>query len=425
MPCGTFRLAQPDDHFGTPSDCQHLRVLTPPRSILFQLTEGGGFRDGSPYSWSGGDFNGAPGGTNLNPPPGDGLFNEDDIMASLIHGLFGTGFYLPSASRPSGVPADASLVGSGGQVTLVYDANTGQLSGRAGEGFSLSSLLIESSGPLFTLTRAPTKGAFDFVSDTQLFQSSYDLAFSTFNYGVALAPRISEAEIRANCKARGTLAAGGPGPITSFVIEYIPEELACANSPADFIFVLDSSGSLQQENWEKVLSLASSLLGPMSIGPGSQDSRVAVVRYSSGARVWFDFQSSFNKAEIQQAILDVPYVGKGTATGAALNKAREELLLPDPATTGRRPGYKAVVLVITDGATQESEEFLQLAATNLHAVPDTSVFALGITDFVEVEELGVIASRSENVKSVPDINAIGVEKFIDDLVLQIACDEEP
>jgi len=60
----------------------------------------------------------------------------------------------------------------------------------------------------------------------------------------------------------------------------------------------------------------------------------------------FDFKSSFDKKQIQDSLLGIPYVGKGTATGDALNTARVELLLPEQSLVGRRDSVKTVVLVV-------------------------------------------------------------------------------
>lgn len=114
-------------------------------------------------------------------------------MASLVHGLFGTGQYFPDPARPSGVPGPATLVSTTvAQVILQYDAATGQLSAFVSMSMTLSSLLIESSGIEFILARSPTKGAFDFVSASQLFLSEYAARISTNAFGAALLPNLSE-----------------------------------------------------------------------------------------------------------------------------------------------------------------------------------------------------------------------------------------
>lgn len=74
------------------------------------------------------------------------------------------------------------------------------------------------------------------------------------------------------------------------------------------------------------------------------DRRVAAVRYSSGARVFFDFDDSFSKEGIQAAVTAIPYVGKSTLTGLALDTARVELIEASAVSVGRRPDAETVVI---------------------------------------------------------------------------------
>lgn len=76
---------------------------------------------GQAATWGEGDWNGAPGGSAGNPPQGDGLFDQIDIIAALGTNLYMTG---PQAAlQPEGQRSDAqsSIVYNGlGDVDLVY-----------------------------------------------------------------------------------------------------------------------------------------------------------------------------------------------------------------------------------------------------------------------------------------------------------------
>ena len=85
-----------------------------------------------------------------------------------------------------------------------------------------------------------------------------------------------------------------------------------------------------------------------------------MVSYSSGAAVRFDFSASFDKATIQQMLLNAAYQAAGTATGAALDLARTQLLATS--ARGHRLGVKTVVILVTDGNTQETSTVLVNAA---------------------------------------------------------------
>ena len=117
---------------------------------------------------------------------------------------------------------------------------------------------------------------------------------------------------------------------------------------------------------------------------------VAMVSYSSGAVIRFDFSASFDKATIQQMLLNAAYQAAGTATGAALNLARTQLLANT--ARGHRLGVNTVVILVTDGQTQEKSMVLANAATAMKGVANVEVFAVGVGNNINVGELNVIAS---------------------------------
>ena len=67
-----------------------------------------------------------------------------------------------------------------------------------------------------------------------------------------------------------------------------------------------------------------------------------MVSFSSSAFIRFNFTASYDKATIEAALLAAAYQATGTATGAALNLARTQLLT---AAAGYRFGKTVVILV--------------------------------------------------------------------------------
>lgn len=179
--------------------------------------------------------------------------------------------------------------------------------------------------------------------------------------------------------------------------------------------------SLGLDNWNKLLDFTNSIINFIDVGENK--SRIAAVRFSTGARVVFDFDFSFNKTVLQSTVSAIEYANAGTRTGFALDKVTDELLnTTNVPTSGRRSNVPAIVLVITDGNTQEDAATLQTAAQRLRSA-GAEVFALGIGSEVNVSELQVIASTpySRHVSTVSGIESLGVRQFVVDLVLQIAC----
>ena len=108
----------------------------------------------------------------------------------------------------------------------------------------------------------------------------------------------------------------------------------------------------------------------------------------------FDLNDSFDKTSIKSAILAAPYLNAGTATGRALNLARTDVLV---ASAGYR-AERTVVVVVTDGNTQETAAVLQSAATQMQGLAE--VFAIGVGVEINTSELATIASSASNVFTI-------------------------
>ena len=141
--------------------------------------------------------------------------------------------------------------------------------------------------------------------------------------------------------------------------------------------------------------------------------------FSSAPVVRFDLQASFDKAAVKSMILSAAYQNRGTATGAALDLARTAVLT---SAAGYRGG-QAVVVVITDGATQESAGVLSAAVAAMQAVAE--VFVVGVGSEVNVDELHVIASAptSMHVTVVAGVSDLG--SVTSAVSMQVMCNAPP
>ena len=108
-------------------------------------------------SWGEGDWDGAPGGSPGNPPTGNGLFDQLDIIAALNAGTYLTGPY--AAVAAGGTAGD-------GQTSVVYDTATGELAVDTPAGTELTSINIDSAAGIFTGDAAQNlSGSFDNDAD--------------------------------------------------------------------------------------------------------------------------------------------------------------------------------------------------------------------------------------------------------------------
>ena len=85
---------------------------------LVQVLQTAKYLTAQEATWGEGDWNGAPGGSPGDPPLGDGVFDQLDIVAALLGNTYLTGPY--AATRTGGVQGDE-------QTSTVYDARTGEI----------------------------------------------------------------------------------------------------------------------------------------------------------------------------------------------------------------------------------------------------------------------------------------------------------
>ena len=93
---------------------------------------------------------------------------------------------------------------------------------------------------------------------------------------------------------------------------------------ADMVFVLDSSGSVGEENWQKVLSFVNKTVAEIQMGPyGTQ---VGVVTYGNRAKVNFHLNkyTEYNE-DMAKAILDIPWRDQETNTSGGI-KVMDEVM---------------------------------------------------------------------------------------------------
>ena len=100
---------------------------------IIQVQQASKYLTGQPATWGDGDWNGAPGGSPGSPPPGDGVFDQLDIVSALAAGLYLQGPY--AAIAVNGQAGDA-------QTSVGYDAATGLAWVDAPAGKDLTSINI-------------------------------------------------------------------------------------------------------------------------------------------------------------------------------------------------------------------------------------------------------------------------------------------
>jgi hypothetical protein len=168
---------------------------------------------GQAATWGDGDWNGAPGGSQGNPPPGDNRFDQLDIIAALSAGKYLTGPY--GAVGANGVQGDA-------RTSVVYNASTGELSVDPAAGVQLTSINIDSASGIFTgAPAANLGGSFDNDTDKNIFKATFGDSFGAISFGNVAPGGLQQDFLVQDLTVVGSLLGGGA--LGSVDLVFIPE----------------------------------------------------------------------------------------------------------------------------------------------------------------------------------------------------------
>ncbi|XP_064596585.1 matrilin-3-like [Liolophura sinensis] len=164
--------------------------------------------------------------------------------------------------------------------------------------------------------------------------------------------------------------------------------------PRDFLFILDTSGSISGDTYSMAKDNIAKLIGKIcgTIGPGPADNRAAVITYSTNPVINFDFKEYLDLADLQAAVGDLPKVSSTTCTGRALNLGQQIFNLKRGL---REKGIsKKEVVLLTDGKTNCGPNAVE-AAFDLKRSrynPLLFVFAIGQYNDDDKREMEMMAS---------------------------------
>ena len=180
---------------------------------LVQVQIAAKYLTGQAATWGEGDWNGAPGGEPGNPPAGNGLFDQLDIIAALGPGHYLTGPYAALAGK--GISGD-------GQTSVVYNANTGEVAIDAPAGLELTSINIDSTAGIFTGEAAVNLGgSFDNDADNNIFKATFGSSFGSISFGNVAQAGLSEDFVAGDLTVVGSLSGGGA--LGDVDLIYVPE----------------------------------------------------------------------------------------------------------------------------------------------------------------------------------------------------------
>jgi uncharacterized protein YegL len=183
--------------------------------------------------------------------------------------------------------------------------------------------------------------------------------------------------------------------------------LACAES--DVIFLMDMSGSIGVENFQKMKEYVIMVATIMDVSPNG--AHASLITFADTAQQAFDFDAGTNLVNFEKSVNSISYrPGKDTYIDKGLNEANRLL------RAHSEPGTPKIVILLTDGQqTGGGKDVLPAASAPLFAL-GADVVVIGIGEEVDPNELQLIVDNPNDIV-LSDYERI--EQQLEVLVLRI------
>ena len=174
-------------------------------------------------------------------------------------------------------------------------------------------------------------------------------------------------------------------------ILYVPQlDANCDISKIDLVFVVDTSTSVTQTNFQTVLGFLKSFLSYIDLDRGHV--RIGMLIFSTDIFVQFHLNTFSHGSDILQAIDSTPFHHGNTNTAGALRTLRTEMF---SLGRGDRPEVPNVALIVTDGLSNVNDSDT-IPQALLARDAGIEIYAVGI-GLVDTRELDGLASRPIDV----------------------------
>uniref|UniRef100_A0A670JM29 VWFA domain-containing protein n=1 Tax=Podarcis muralis TaxID=64176 RepID=A0A670JM29_PODMU len=196
--------------------------------------------------------------------------------------------------------------------------------------------------------------------------------------------------------------------------EILPE---CTTHPTDIVFLIDGSGSVSNQDFERMKWFVSEVIKRLS----GRNTRFALAQYSTGFTEHFDF----NAPDPSNNVLGITQNRGMTYTATAIRKVVREIFIP---RKGSRNGSTKILVVITDGQKNDQLQYWNV-------VPEAEQagiirYAIGVGNAFSTqrarEELNAIASEPDNehVFAVHNFDALkGIQDQLQDKIFSLCITE--
>ncbi|XP_075561939.1 LOW QUALITY PROTEIN: collagen alpha-6(VI) chain [Pelecanus crispus] len=199
--------------------------------------------------------------------------------------------------------------------------------------------------------------------------------------------------------------------IKNEVVREICTTEVCKEMKADIMFLVDSSGSIRNEDFLKMKNFMRQLVNGTDVG--ADRVQIGVVQFSDKPKEEFKLNTYSTKRDILSAIDRISPLQSSTLTGEAL----KFMLKYFQASSGSRHAVKKVLILITDG---ESQDEVKVPATVLRD-KGILIYSVGVFN-ANKTQLEEISGKREMVFYVENFDILNQRKS--DLIFQI-CSSPP
>uniref|UniRef100_A0A8C3S590 VWFA domain-containing protein n=1 Tax=Chelydra serpentina TaxID=8475 RepID=A0A8C3S590_CHESE len=195
--------------------------------------------------------------------------------------------------------------------------------------------------------------------------------------------------------------------IKNEIVQGICSGEACKEMTADIMFLVDSSGSIGQENFLKMKTFMRELVNKSDIS--ADRVQVGVVQFSGTTNEEFQLGRYSSKNDIFSAIDRMSLIGENTLTGGALTFVADYFKPPK----GARPAVKKFLILITDGEAQDEVKVPAKALRDQGVV----IYSVGVFN-ANKPQLQEISGKPELVFYVEEFDIL---KHIEDEIIFGIC----
>uniref|UniRef100_A0A8C8RQJ5 Collagen type VI alpha 6 chain n=1 Tax=Pelusios castaneus TaxID=367368 RepID=A0A8C8RQJ5_9SAUR len=195
--------------------------------------------------------------------------------------------------------------------------------------------------------------------------------------------------------------------IKNGIVQRICSGEACKEMKADVMFLVDSSGSIGDDNFLKMKSFMREVVNKSDIGVDRV--QVGVVQFSGTNKEEFQLDQYSSKSDIFSAIERMSLMGQNTLMGSALTFVSDYF----KPSKGARPGVKKFLILITDGEAQD--EVVNPAAALRKQ--DVVIYSVGVTE-ANKAQLEEISGKRELVFYVSTFDIL---KHLEDQIIFGIC----